>query len=270
MPKALQRVREEFLATKTSFIHIEPFETDDPLELWTSKYRGLPYLPLGTEYPTSIDGDALVFLAQINFAEVPVLADYPTSGILQFFISDNDLYGLEFVSSGADVSQQFALQQQQNYFRVIYYPEVITNVEHLVTDFDFLLNETEEFVPIENQCRLEFSLREEYVGFSDYQFTKLLGTNFLQSLNEEDADEFLDSEIINNAGNKIGGYAFFTQSDVRELAPVDENWRLLLQIDEAENAEIMWGDVGVGNFFIEEKDLRNLNFSRVVYNWDCH
>ncbi len=33
--------------------------------------------------------------------------------------------------------------------------------------------------------------------------------------------------------------------------------------------EIMWGDAGVANFFIEEEDLKNKRFDRVMYNWDC-
>ena len=33
--------------------------------------------------------------------------------------------------------------------------------------------------------------------------------------------------------------------------------------------EIMWGDCGVGNFFISSDDLKRLDFSRVLYTWDC-
>ncbi|MBO7381562.1 MAG: DUF1963 domain-containing protein, partial [Neisseriaceae bacterium] len=32
---------------------------------------------------------------------------------------------------------------------------------------------------------------------------------------------------------------------------------------------IMWGDAGVGNFFITADDLKKRDFSRVLYNWDC-
>ena len=32
---------------------------------------------------------------------------------------------------------------------------------------------------------------------------------------------------------------------------------------------VMWGDSGVGNFFINAEDLKRLDFSNVVYNWDC-
>jgi uncharacterized protein YwqG len=33
--------------------------------------------------------------------------------------------------------------------------------------------------------------------------------------------------------------------------------------------DIMWGDVGVGNFFIDYNDLLKKDFSKVLYNWDC-
>ena len=33
--------------------------------------------------------------------------------------------------------------------------------------------------------------------------------------------------------------------------------------------EIIWGDCGVANFFINQKDLENCDFSKVLYNWDC-
>ena len=43
---------------------------------------------------------------------------------------------------------------------------------------------------------------------------------------------------------------------------------LLLQID-SDGKYIMWGDVGIGNFFISKKSLLEKDFSNVLYNWDC-
>ena len=47
---------------------------------------------------------------------------------------------------------------------------------------------------------------------------------------------------------------------------------LLLQIDSVGigDDEIMWGDSGICNFFIQEEDLLKLDFDRVMYNWDCY
>ena len=32
---------------------------------------------------------------------------------------------------------------------------------------------------------------------------------------------------------------------------------------------IMWGTMGVANFFIRKEDLEKENFEEVLYNWDC-
>ena len=33
------------------------------------------------------------------------------------------------------------------------------------------------------------------------------------------------------------------------------------------NIGVMWGNVGVGNFFINREKLKALDFSDVLYNW---
>jgi uncharacterized protein YwqG len=271
IPKALESKRDIFLATKMPFVHIEPFETDEFLPPWTSKYLGTPYLLKEAQYPYTADGEPLALLAQINFSEIPRLEGYPTSGILQFFILE-DGCGFEFTDP-YDPFEQFRLQQQQNKFRVVYYPEVIEDLNLLTDSFDFLPEF--EFLPVYKQCRLEFSLREELVGIHDYRFAKLFGKNFYPLSEDEelemdmDYQDDMDYQAIFSSGNKIGGYADFAQEDIRFLAPPEENWLLLLQISHAKNADIMWGDAGIGNFFIEEEALKAHDFSRVLYNWDC-
>ena len=71
----------------TAEITLEPCGN---LTLSQSKIGGLPYLPPDAEYPRNSYGQPLTLLAQINFAEMPPLPDFPTSGILQWFI---DLHG---------------------------------------------------------------------------------------------------------------------------------------------------------------------------------
>ncbi|NEO53661.1 MAG: DUF1963 domain-containing protein [Okeania sp. SIO3B5] len=31
-----------------------------------------------------------------------------------------------------------------------------------------------------------------------------------------------------------------------------------------------WEDTGIGDFFIKPSQLKVLDFSTVLYNWDCH
>ena len=84
------------------------------LTLWQSKFGGSPYLPMGQTYPKSESGDNLQLLAQINFAELPENTQYPSTGILQFFINPfDDLYGLDFDD-----------QQKQDGFRIIFHEKM--------------------------------------------------------------------------------------------------------------------------------------------------
>jgi len=88
--------------------------------------------------------------------------------------------------------------------------------------------------------------------------------------NNTELGELYD-DLCEDQGHKIGGYPFFTQTDPREW---QEKYKqhdvLLLQIDTDDSLNIMWGDSGVANFFIKKDDLLNLDFSNVIYNWDCY
>ena len=64
---------------------------------------------------------------------------------------------------------------------------------------------------------------------------------------------------------QVGGYPFFTQSDPRSA---DDGEILLFQLNSVK--DIMWGDAGVANFFIDREALKNRDFSHVMYNWDCY
>ena len=66
------------------------------------------------------------------------------------------------------------------------------------------------------------------------------------------------------------GHPCFTQNDPRgEESPYDT---LLLQIDtemDGLSDYILWGDCGVGSFFIGREALQVRRFDDVLYSWDC-
>ena len=64
-------------------------------------------------------------------------------------------------------------------------------------------------------------------------------------------------------GHHLLGYPYFTQEDPREGLYKT----LLFQMD-SDNG-ILWGDAGVGNFFIDLEKLKQRDFSDVFYTWDC-
>ena len=73
----------------------------------------------------------------------------------------------------------------------------------------------------------------------------------------------------------LTAYPNFIQHDPRtNYSENQENYILLLQIDtcftnDEDDFFICWEDGGVGNFFIKKSALEKLDFSEVLYHWDC-
>jgi uncharacterized protein YwqG len=262
----LEKYRDRIEATIKPYIEIQTQNNDD-VNWWQSKFGGLPYLPKGFEYPKTPDGKYLFLLAQINFSEVPPLDGFPDRGILQFYIADDDLYGLDF-GNYANVDN-LAVEQK---IKIIYFLQPDFTVENMITNYDFL-PEPESF-PVDGCCSLLFTKKYAPISKSDWQFIEVLGAEFEDLfLNPEIEDEYL--KISPYAGHKIGGYPDFTQAHIREYATNGDREAkpkiLLFQMDTDRNdtVNIMWGDTGIANFFIDESALRELDFSKVLYKWDC-
>ncbi|NJL57547.1 DUF1963 domain-containing protein [bacterium] len=256
LPPVLEPFREAIAASIRPYVEIQATPTKKQLPYWQSKFGGLPYLPRSVAYPKTPAGDYLHLLAQINFAEVPALEGFPQQGILQFYIASGDLYGL--------YGEDFHHPTRQSGFRVMYFAAPDLNVDALVTDFSFLPG-GELDLPVPGCYALRFERQSAPISALDYRVGDWLqlgeGDRFWE-LNEVYCDVSIGD------GHKLGGYPFFTQDDPRSRLPkAEEPYELLLQIDSGEG--IMWGDVGVGNFFIRPSALERLDFSDVLYNWDC-
>ncbi|MDX1904115.1 MAG: YwqG family protein [Thermonemataceae bacterium] len=260
LPDDLQNFKEVFEKTRKSFLRIIN-KQGESVEIWQSKFAGMPYLPYGVEYPKDSEGKYLYLAAQINFEEIPPLAYLPKKGILQFYIADNDLYGLDFDN-----------QASQKDFRVLFFPEI--DKESFQRDLPELPEP--EFTPFDEffkAQKLEFIVKEEYAGISDANLEYVMGEKLeeFEKVIEKDNYKLADwiSEHISNAGHKIGGYADFVQEDPRKYdeEKLKKYNTLLLQIDTSNG--ICWGDMGVANFFIDAEKLKNSDFSDVMYNWDC-
>ena len=255
----LEQFRDKIESTVKPFIQIIP-QLDTDLNWWQSKLGGLPYLPHNCQYPRDDQGNPLFLLAQINLEEMPYLEDFPEHGILQFYIANENAYGIDWKSP-----------TQQPGFRCWYFPEVSKSEADLVTDFSFLSQSQPDYLPfsLNTSCSLQFQKQIAPVGITDYEFKTLLGDHFLAQFG--DKKEAIWEEYVAkfpSDGHKIGGYAYFTQEDPR--LNQEEQYLLLLQIDSDDSVDIMWGDGGVGNFFIKPADLAKQDFSKVFYNWDCH
>ena len=258
LPKAFADHWQEIKATGIDYVEIIATPSSD-IKATNSSFGSIPFIPVGFDYPKDANNEPMLPLAQLNFSEIPQLADYPNKGLLQFYIRNDDCYGLDFDD-----------QINPHSFRVIY----IENPEELTQDnnvsFVQKLLESENS-PVYKPHKLSFRKKTDYVGLNDYR-------RELHSFNVEDwyvnydtkikdQLENISYDIFCTNGHKIGGYAYFTQTDPREYQEHPKQSLLLFQMDS--NDEIMWGDVGVGNFFISPEDLIKKDFTKVMYNWDC-
>lgn len=257
--------------------------SDDKPNLFQSKFGGVPYLPKDVEAPKNKKNEQLTLLAQINIEELLKNNIYPMEeGILQFWILNDDVLGLDYDTHLGDG------------FKVVYYKEIDKSVtEEEVLEKYKPYKDEDSYFPIEGEFSLSFKLTDGYFSDSSVDFSEIVDREmkkfhienkekYKEILKVYDNKEYLsywdiwdileeDKEIgkkLFEAGHKIGGYPNFTQSDVRKIGDYEI---LLLQIDSegTEKNEIMWGDCGIANFFIREKDLKELNFEKVIYNWDC-
>ena len=275
LPHELESFRSKIEATVKPFIEIKTRLVQDT-SLTQSKFFGFPFLPKNISYPTTPDGDYLYLLAQINFEEVPPIEYFPSTGILQFYIAGDGRYGWDYDNPTS-----------QTNFRVLYFTDPDIARSNLVTNFDFLetiWNYENHFFPFwicdsytanRNDCfALSFSVKSSPISDCDYQFEKLIGSEIWDIVSENGSDFWSVYRERFAPGHRLSGYPNFCQVDPREPASSeDEEYILLLQIDSDGNAlekiYIEWSALGVGNFFIKKSDLLKLDFSKVLYNWDC-
>ena len=253
--------------TETEAFRITPVPDKKP-GLTNSKIGGMPYWDKTKEYPVSPDGEKLILLAQINLAELPANDSFPEKGILQFFISEMDR------------------PLENGYFRVVFHPEINQNIsdEDLNSlDIPTSLEDWDCF-PVAGEASMAFEKVRVSMGAMDFHYDEMLREAARLSGENIPADEVpfdyleftddeCDSEYNLSAGHWLLGYPYFTQEDPRGCGDSDKFDTMLLQLDcdykEGRGFEIMWGDCGVGNFFIRGEALAQRDFSEVLYSWDC-
>ena len=244
--------------------------TEDELKITDSKVMGLPYVPKGAEIPQTANGDKMMMIAQINCDDLQGLADFPEKGILQFFVANDSLMGLDLG------------QTVQNGFRVIYHEEIgkFYNTEKLKDIYN--PQKFEEYgVTEDNQSyKMNFELQTEKERFEDFFediFDKICEEKSLDPAQELKLYEKLQDLIdySDDYHSQCEGFPYFTQEDPRKYEEKYQKYdTLLFQLDsEHDKTKGKWkvciGDAGVINFFINRENLKKKDFSEILYNWDC-
>jgi uncharacterized protein YwqG len=131
------------------------------------------------------------------------------------------------------------------------------------------------YQPKREECfALSFNANSAPISIGDYQFKELIGSEAWDVILDRSDEEIEFNEYYYpDVKHKLGGYPSFTQSDPREALDNDgEPYILLLQVDSDSTSgdiNIEWEDMGIANFFIRASDLQQLDFSKVIYNYDC-
>ena len=240
--------------------------------LLDSKVGGLPYWDPALPYPTDSQGNKMTLLAQLNFAQLGTEAPLPAQGLLQFFIGQDDVFGIDFDQPDS-----------QKDFRVVYHPEpdpALTLEQIRALDLPTHV-EADCCTPVFQEAVFTAEKTVGYMGPEDGRFDALFREVVRavtgEDIGEQNAYQYLGdadcrclNDQLNNTGHRLLGYPFFTQYDPREPdSPYDT---LLFQLDSDmidRKDLVLWGDCGVGNFFINREDLLRRDFSRILYNWDC-
>ena len=259
--------------------------------LFDCKLGGVPYFPKNMEYPKGKEGDyeglPLRLLVQLNFEKLPHIKDFPEKGILQIFILDSDdaIYGWD---DG---------KINNNGYRVIYHENIITDETKLLSADDIPEpNPDEDLFPLKtNMILIPEEVTEAPVTYYDFRFEEAF-LKYYNEISDPKAERIYDLEddersclydLTDNMDDetevRIGGYPTFAQYDPRkdddDLKRFDTLLFELLSIENPDydwkknrhvpSYHVIWGDVGTGAFLIPLENLRRLDFSDILYNYDC-
>ena len=223
----------------------------DAAEPTGSRVGGLAFVTDDYPEPRDSDGNRMIFLAQLNLAKLPPLEGYPTEGLLQFFIADDDLLGLEY-NKLAGGSGSFVV-------RLI--PASELGRGRLAEASQ------SEYTPVSGgYFTVDGVLYDQLPNSEDKDFGAVTGIDWYSE--DPEIEAIFDTLYAFPQSVYGAGWATFTQEDPRDG---DSKLELLFQLDwERDNGvEVMFGDAGVVNFFITREDLTQRNFHNAAYNWDC-
>lgn len=225
-----------------------------------TRIGGPVWLAAGEAWPTDAEGRPMSFLAQVDFSALPPLPDYPESGILQFFIARDDLYGANFEKPEAGK------------FRVIW-REKIEGPGKLHMGKPFGDHGIDDYSPlyeraVEQGIALKPKRVEQFPSTESWLAERDIG-KLLESDKGDRIYTFADKQYEQaSPRHHVGGHPGFTQSDWRAAPAYQDVDRVLINLWSDDH--IMWGDMGQGQFMIRRADLLKRDFSKIFYQWDCY
>lgn len=249
-------------------------EENNSLNLTDSKFGGLPYISTDADTPKDSNDNQLALLAQINCSDLPENDLYPKEGLLQFWISRNNEFGL---GNKKDYCVKYIKNIEDNITK-----KSILNKYKLLDE-----ENSEEYSPFSKKntsFALKFEKGISTITSTDFLFEDIALKTIHELFPDENIEDLYDDlerdvfdtlfKAFSGVDHAISAYPTFTQWDPRNPEEKDAYGITLLQVEsywnnDSNSSGIMWGDSGVANFFINKEKLEHLNFEDVLFNWDC-
>ena len=219
-------------------------------------------LPKSRQRPFDKNKNPLTLLAEFNLSTIPskylTSINFPVDGILQFYISEfSELYGMDYKHLNTSDG-----------FKVIYLVDKDKPTSNQSSNLGNLMKNraqiTNPFFITNKSYPVDFELKSMTITPTDYQFEQVL-PELSASDNQEAYSQYNDTTV--KSGIRFGGYPYFIQQDPR-LDQKFKDYILLFQVDSVDGIW-SWGSMGVATFLIDPADLISLDFSKVLFYWDC-
>lgn len=263
----LNQLRDALLSQAKLAVTLAPsIKSADALRAGQSKLGGRPDAPSNFVWPTKGD-KPLSFIAQINLAEIPAMANcpLPVAGLLSFFYN-NEVWGFDPKDKGG--FQVFYFENEASKFKEFQPPAA--RIEKKLFGMYSKSVAVLEYSSCPLTAELALTLPYELKGITltedeSEKYCDLLeaigGHHRLLGHAEPIQNEMeLECELVTN-GLYCGDSTGYHDPRAKKLEKSAGNWKLLLQIDSDDSAEMMWGDAGRLYFWIRDQDLVSRDFS---------
>jgi len=258
--KILEIIDEYKKKTKKECYSIEYLDSEP--NILDDKIGGIPYLPIGEEYPTDIDGNPMSLLFQINLKNVE-LVNFPNKGILEFFISSNenaiDLFDFEY----------------ENYSTIKYFNEGLEYQTSIVEIKNLFIDTPIKIQLRKNSMSMPYNMRDKntvnlLLDIIEEKYNIQLRYP-MEITNQLEIDYYtLIDEIEKECRftSSVGGYPrFINEPDISYDIKQDEC--LLFICSNLERNLCFGPDAGSVYVFINKDGLINCNFNKFYCNFEC-
>jgi len=214
---------------------------------------GKPWLPRG-RWPRDAKGVPMLFLIQLNFAELPALPGFPEKGLVLLFVPNDDTLGLRF---GAPNEYAAVVLPDPDAETAGHHPEA-TSWEGGARQAPLTAKHT----------TLAWKLHLQPPIPQDRRFEALAGAADLKPKARQQLHAKWRNPQQWGGNHRLGGYAEFVQGEDPRRGDT-ESFVQLLSLDSYDEWGFLFGDGGLAHFFIDPDDLAACRFDRMLWFWDC-